>query len=251
MNFAQRIVSRLRRFLLGKRLTEASAKVNETEERLKSISARTAATRSKFSSLEQEIAQNRDKIAQFELKRERFLKGELPGLTEEELQSEGRELLASLASWNDRSGEVDTEEESISQELEHLGAINERIARTIDDLQSDYYLALSLAVSLLGAGVTIYMFVANPNVAHSVLDVLSVWFHWLVGNAHGAEPNTNSPMIPKDGIQYLILAVISLVFFYSFEILTFSNKSDSRKIAADTIKTILGVYIGILTKLAG
>jgi hypothetical protein len=54
---------------------------------------------------------------------------------------------------------------------------------------------------------------------------------------------------PKDVVRYLVLAVISVGFFVAFAILTFSNKADARKLAADMIKMILGFYIGMATKL--
>jgi len=50
-------------------------------------------------------------------------------------------------------------------------------------------------------------------------------------------------------IRYLIFAVISIGFFCALGIIAFSQKTDTRKLAADMIMTILGVFIGMATKL--
>jgi len=76
----------------------------------------------------------------------------------------------------------------------------------------------------------------------------SIWLFLTMSKAFGAEA-IGSSFSSKEGFRYLILGAITIGFICALAILGFSEKADARKLAADMIKTILGIYAGMATKL--
>jgi hypothetical protein len=122
----------------------------------------------------------------------------------------------------------------------------ERLWRRVSE---DRYLEISTYLSAVAAVltglVTATGFRAVEEVALKIWESLKNLF---VSPAH-AQAMTGLALDQKSVIQYFILVVISIGFFSALAILAFSNRADARKLAADMIKTILGVYVGMATKL--
>ena len=108
-------------------------------------------------------------------------------------------------------------------------------------LSQDLYLTIAIPV---GLGLSTYFLI-------EAIPQLWVAIHWLVQHLiSDAKGQVSSGPIGalslKDSTQIGILSVVSVAFFCALGMLAFSGKTDTRKIAADMIKTILGFYVGRL-----
>jgi hypothetical protein len=118
--------------------------------------------------------------------------------------------------------------------------------RLWDRLRTDKYLAFATfgALTLFLGLVWPDLFVDAPH--------FKQWMDWLrqliIPHAH-AQAGGGTGIDARSTLRFVILAVISFGFFFALGVMGFSSKPDARKFAADMIKTILGVYIGMATKL--
>jgi hypothetical protein len=115
-------------------------------------------------------------------------------------------------------------------------------------LRGDVFLRFSVLFGLVAALFTV------ANIAFDFREVagaIGVFIMLLLPKAAMAATEVQSGVgfSARDGLRYLILIAITMGFACAMAILAFSNKADARKFAADMIKTILGVYAGMATKL--
>jgi hypothetical protein len=114
-------------------------------------------------------------------------------------------------------------------------------------LRGDVFLRFATVIVSIAAILTItFIAIDFKDVSASIGTFLMLLF--AIGKA-AAQAQTSVAFSAKDGLRYLILIAITLGFVCAMAILAFSNKADARKFAADMIKTILGVYAGMATKL--
>jgi hypothetical protein len=112
-------------------------------------------------------------------------------------------------------------------------------------LSGDAFLKVAATFCLAAAIASLSYLIGN---FQEIIKGLQDFIQLLIPQAHAQAAGAMS-IDAKSAIRYSILAIISIGFFCALGIMAFSNKADARKLAADMIKTILGVYVGMATKL--
>jgi len=117
--------------------------------------------------------------------------------------------------------------------------------RLWDRLNAERFVGLATILS----GTIILLASIRAIIDLNVVPLIIEWItHLFILQAH-AQAIIGEMADAKIVIRYLIFAVISIGFFCALGIIAFSQKTDTRKLAADMIMTILGVFIGMATKL--
>jgi hypothetical protein len=113
--------------------------------------------------------------------------------------------------------------------------------RIVNSLQGDLVLRFALPLAFAVAAASIFYLIKDSLVILRYLGELQL----LVPSAHAATA-PDFGFTHKDMRRYFVLATLTLGLIAAFTILGMSQKADARKLAADAIKTILGVYAGML-----
>jgi hypothetical protein len=143
----------------------------------------------------------------------------------------------SLAKAKDLAAELGVDFDMAGVELE---------SDVVSVLKRDKFLLVSFCVALVGSALVIHQAVINWS---DVVAFLQYVFGYITNfSAQAAEVPPNGIDI-KTGARITALLGLLLLLFAAFAAATLHKSPDVRKFGADTVKTIVGLFVGLLIRL--